>query len=110
MAGLGAMTELLSSDGTMDLVILLSDGILTEELIDHNTSPIYEHMANIRHDQGSTWLLYTVGLGKFDTRHLKQLANIGGGEFYESANATTLQKTFTRLSVSVTTLRGTVMA
>lgn len=91
--------------------ILLSDGVPTEELIDKDPSPILKLMAQIRRQLGERCKLHTVGFGRFDATCLKQLAAAGSGRFFDNQtlDASMLRHAFLKLSEVVTTLRTSVL-
>jgi len=105
MEGLQAMSRLITPG--VDIAVLLSDGTPSEQLIDNDPRPIEECLRQLRKP---SVLLHTLGFGNFNTHVLQRLAEIGGGEFHSNQlDVGALRQTFRHLSVSVSTLRSSVL-
>jgi len=98
--------------GAVNIGILLSDGVSTEELSGEGRGGILASLGDIRLEFGDRFKLHTVGVGKFDGTCLRALASAGHGEFHENMdmNPGQLRGTFMQLFSAVSTLRTTVLA
>jgi Ca-activated chloride channel family protein len=79
-----------AEDGRQNRVILVSDGVATEGLVEHET---LEHLAEVYGEAGFN--LTTIGIGEdFDVELMRELAEIGSGSFYYIEEPAAIEEVF----------------